>query len=135
MKKKLDCILLIDDDDDDNYFHQIIIEEMNIVDKIDIVMNGIEALAYLNQEGQQPPNIIFLDINMPKMNGWEFLEEYSGMAQEKKANVVIMILSTSANPEYIIKAKEIQDVTGFETKPLTEELLRRILKQHFQEYL
>ncbi|WP_020603053.1 response regulator [Spirosoma spitsbergense] len=135
MRKKLNCILLVDDDPDDNYYHQIVINKMNIVNHIDIAVNGIEAMAYLKNKNQNPPEIIFLDINMPKMNGWEFLEEYKNLDIDKKAKVLIMILTTSANPDDIKRAKEIQDVTGFETKPLSPELIKEILQQHFQDYL
>jgi CheY-like chemotaxis protein len=135
LRKKLKCILLVDDDPDDNIFHQIVIQEMDVTDKIDVVGNGLEALAYLKREGQVPPELIFLDINMPKMNGWEFLLHYKELAPNLKARVVIMILTTSANPDDIKKAKEIQQVTGFETKPLCTESLTEILKQHFQDYI
>lgn len=135
MKKKLNCILLVDDNSDDNYFHQIIIKKMDIVNRIDVVENGLEALAYLKRENQPPPELIFLDINMPRMNGWEFLEQYKYLDAKQKARVVIMILTTSANPDDIKRAKEIEEVTGFETKPLTEEMMREILNQHFQDYL
>ncbi len=135
MRKKLNCILLVDDDPDDNHYHQIIINKMNIVNHIDIVTNGIEALAYLKKENQIPPDLIFLDLNMPKMNGWEFLEQYKNLGVAQKAKVLIVILTTSANPDDIKKAKEIQEVTGFETKPLSKEILTEILEQHFPEYL
>lgn len=135
MKRKLNSILLVDDDEDDNYFHQITINEMNIVNQIAIATNGIEAIAYLKKENQTPPDIIFLDLNMPKMNGWEFLDQYKYLSLAQKSKVLILILSTSANPDDVKKAKEIQEVTGFETKPLTKELLTKILQQHFQDYL
>lgn len=135
MRKKLHCILLVDDDQDDNYFHQIIINKMNIANQIDVAINGIEAIAYLKKENQTPPDLIFLDLNMPKMNGWEFLEEYKTLSIAQKAKVLIVILTTSANPDHIRKAKEIQDVKGFNTKPLTKEFLTEILEQHFQHYL
>jgi CheY-like chemotaxis protein len=135
MKKKLNCILLVDDNPDDNYFHQIVLKKMNIVNCIDVVVNGLEALAYLKRENRVPPELIFLDINMPKMNGWEFLEEYKHLDAKQRARVLIMILSTSANPDDIARAKEIQEVTGFETKPLTEEMMTGIINQHFQDYL
>jgi len=135
MKKKLNCILLVDDNTDDNIFHQIILKKMDIVNRIDIVLNGLEALVYLKKENQMPPELIFLDINMPKMNGWEFLEQYKHLDARQKARVVIMILTTSANPDDLKKAKEIKEVTGFETKPLTEEIMTEILNKHFQDYL
>lgn len=135
MKKKLNCILLVDDDPDDNYYHQIIINEMNIVNKIDVATNGIEAVAYLKKENQTPPEIIFLDLNMPKMNGWEFLNEYKHLDNVQKAKVLILILTTSANPDDIKRAKEIKEVSGFETKPLSKELLSQLLNEYFQDYL
>jgi len=135
MKKKLDCILLVDDNSDDNFFHKIILNKMDIVNRIDVVINGLEALAYLKKENQTPPELIFLDINMPKMNGWEFLEQYKHLDVKQKARVVIMILTTSANPDDIKKAKEIEEVTGYETKPLTEDMMVEILNQYFQDYL
>jgi len=85
MRKKLNCILLVDDDPEDNFFHQIIINEMKIVKNIDTVRNGIEEIAYFKKENQIPPNLIFLDINMPKMNGWEFLEEFNNLNAAQKA--------------------------------------------------
>ena len=135
MRKRLDSILLVDDDEDDNYYHQIIIEKMNIVRQVDTAMNGIEAIAYLKNENINPPDLIFLDLNMPKMNGWEFLEAYKNLNLSQKAKVLIIILTTSANPDHIRRAKEIQEVTGFETKPLSKEILTEILEEHFQEYL
>ena len=135
MKRKLDCILLVDDSQEDNRFHQIIINKMDIANRIEFALNGQEALTYLTKENQIPPELIFLDINMPRMNGWEFLEQYKYLDPVQKARVVIMILTTSANPDDIKKAKEIEDVTGFETKPLTKEMMTGILNRHFQDYL
>lgn len=135
MRRKLNCILLVDDDPDDNFYHQIIITEMDIAHKLDIVSNGIEALKYLKKENQTPPELIFLDINMPRMNGWEFLEEYKKLDAQAKASVVIMILTTSSNPDDIKKAKQIQDVSGIETKPLNKETLAEILQEHFPNHM
>jgi len=135
MKRKLNCILLVDDNRDDNVFHQIILKKMDVVNYIDVVLNGVEALNYLKKENQAPPELIFLDINMPRMNGWEFLEEYKHLPAHQRARVVIMILTTSANPDDIKKAKEIEEVTGIETKPLSEKIMSEILNQHFQDHL
>lgn len=135
MKKKLNCILLVDDDPDDNFFNQIIINEMDIVDHIDTASNGLEALAYLKRENQILPELIFLDINMPRMNGWEFLNEYKHLSPSQKAKVLILILSTTANPDDIKRAKEIKEVSGFASKPVSKEMLTEILQKHFQDYL
>ncbi len=135
MKKKLNCILLVDDDPDDNFFHQRIINKMEITHAIAVAKNGVEALEYLRKENQVIPELIFLDINMPKMNGWEFLEQYKTLDEKQKARITIMMLTTSANPDDVAKANSIEEVTGIRTKPLSVEMLNEILNEHFQDYI
>lgn len=131
MKNKLNCILLIDDNTADNRYHQIIIEEMNICNNIQIVQNGLEALDYLKNENHMSPELIFLDINMPKMNGWEFLKAYENLDAKQKAKITIVMLTTSGNPEDKKRAEAISEISGFIVKPLTEEDINEILELHF----
>ncbi len=135
MKKKLNCILLVDDDHEDSFYHQMVIKKMNITENIAVAENGLEALAFLKKENPLVPELIFLDINMPKMNGWEFLEQYKHLDAQRKAKITIVMLTTSANPDDIRKAREMEDVTGYKTKPLSVEILNDILEKHFPEYL
>lgn len=130
MKKKLNCILLIDDNQADNRYHQIVIKGMNITERIEVALDGVEALNFLNQENSSP-DLIFLDINMPKINGWEFLKEYQKLSAKQKAKIIIVMLTTSDNPKDLERAKQIKEVAGYKVKPLTEELLTEILEQHF----
>jgi CheY-like chemotaxis protein len=123
--------MLIDDDDDDNFFHQIVINEMNVTEHIEIALNGEEALLFLKKENRIHPDIIFLDINMPKMNGWEFMESYKELREDQKAKVVVMMLTTSENPEDKKRAALYSEITGFNSKPLTKEMLTAILEKHF----
>ena len=131
MPRKLNTILLVDDDEEDNYFHSIVINKLNIVNQIDVANNGLEALSYLKDGKNSLPDVIFLDLNMPKMNGWEFLEEYKLLSPEQKAKVLIVILTTSANPDDIRRAKEMEEVSGFSTKPLSAEFLDKLIEEHF----
>ena len=133
MKRKLNCILLIDDNDADNDYHQIIISEMNVTDNIQVVENGEQAIVFLKKENQIIPDLIFLDINMPRMNGWEFLEEYKNLDVAQRAKIVIVMLTTSANPDDVIRAETIAEVNGFKSKPLSEDMLNEILEQHFSD--
>ncbi len=133
MKKKLKCIMLIDDDADDNHFHQIVINKMNITEHIEVALDGEEALNFLEKETQTHPDIIFLDINMPKMNGWEFMEIYKELNVDQKATVVVMMLTTSENPVDRERAELYPEINGFNSKPLTEEMLAEILEKYFPE--
>ncbi len=135
MKKKLECILLIDDDHEDCYFHQYVINKMDITNSIKTAANGLEALEFLKKENQVIPELIFLDINMPKMNGWEFLEQYKHLDPKQKAKITILMLTTSANPADVKRAEEMEDVTGYRCKPLSVEMLTEILEKYFSEYL
>ena len=130
MTAKINSILLIDDDDADNFFHTIAIKKMDNDIEIRTAENGVEALKMLNQEGS-PPDLIFLDINMPKMNGWEFLQEFKKLETRFKAKAIIVMLTTSDSPEEIRQAQQTPEVVGFETKPLTTAKLKLILENHF----
>jgi len=131
MNKKLNCVMLIDDDVDDNFFHEMALREADITENIKVAESGFEALDFLSKE-PTTPDLIFLDINMPKMNGWEFLNEYSKLETEKKAKMVIIMLTTSLNPADEAKAKKMSDIITFKTKPLTTEMVEDVLKTYFK---
>lgn len=136
MKNKLNCILLVDDDEPTNFLNRMILQDVDCAENVEVVESGNEALKYLEnatgKDGNSPlPELIFLDINMPAMNGWEFLEQYSTLDKQHKANVVIVMLTTSLNPDDREKASSMPDVSGFETKPLNPEKLKSILEKYF----
>lgn len=134
MKKKINCILLIDDDKATNFLHKEIIKETGLVEKVVEVLSGYEALEYLEkmEDGKYPqPDIIFLDINMPAMSGWEFLEEYDKLDEGKKAKIVVVMLTTSVNPDDKEKAKSKGLINGFFNKPLTFEMIERVIDENF----
>ncbi len=130
MINKLNCVMLIDDNEDDNFFHKIVLKEAGVTDNIKVAESGIEALEFLTNGGDIP-ELMFLDINMPKMNGWEFLNEYRKLRVDQRAQVIIIMLTTSLNPADSEKAHQIPEINGFETKPLTKEKLSNILERYF----
>lgn len=125
--------MLIDDNPADNLYHRIIIGDMNITERIEVAIDGVEALQFLRKKNQTPPELIFLDINMPKMNGWEFLEVYKNLSKEQQSRIVIVMLTTSQNPADEEKAKLYDDVACYKTKPLTEEMINEILEKYFSD--
>lgn len=138
MSKILKRILLVDDSEDDNYLHRRVLEKMEIAEQIDEVYDGEEALEYLTNTGKfasreiyPQPELIFLDINMPRMNGWEFLESYKQLDQQVKGKIVVVMLTTSQNPNEVKKAIDVEDVKDFMTKPLTISMVEKVLKEFF----
>ena len=134
MKKKLNCILLIDDDETTNYVNSILIERAECAEQIKAVTSGAAALEHLTSvdgDGNHPqPDLIFLDINMPVMNGWEFIEEYNKLLPEQRGKVLVYMLSTSNAPEDKDRAAQLGS-DGFMAKPLTISRLMEVLKRHF----
>lgn len=136
MKKKLKCILLVDDDEATNYIHKYVIEKVNCAEEVVCKQNGQLALDYLLslKDGEYPrPDIIFLDINMPRMNGWEFLEHYKNLEKSQQAQMVVVMLTTSLDPLDKQKALETGEISDFKPKPLTVEMLNNVLKNNFPE--
>jgi CheY-like chemotaxis protein len=141
MKQKLNCILMIDDDEPTNFFNRIILEEYGCCDHIRIAQSGQQALDYLAQSekvGADPdvypsPDLIFLDINMPAMNGWEFLDEYKKLSIAPQHKIIMVMLTTSLFPDDMAKAKQCPEISGFENKPMTPEKLEYILNKYFSE--
>lgn len=134
MKKKLNCILLIDDDSSCNFFHERLLKKMDCVESIEVASNGKEGLDFLKSKKNRP-DIIFLDINMPKMNGWEFLEEYEKLSEEEKSKIIVVMLTSSLNPDDRTKAENFGTVKAFNPKYLDKEAVEKLLQDYFSEYL
>jgi len=131
MSNKINRVLLVDDDDDANFFQERLIRKNNFAENIDKACNGVEALEYLQSciKGKHAlPEIIFLDLNMPKMNGWTFLEKYNQLDDAVKSKITLIILTSSVNPDDAEKAKKTPQVKGYKNKFLNGSQLDEILK-------
>src|ERR1700758_4810970 len=101
MKKKLNCILLIEDNEFTNIFNQKLIKNLDIAEQVYVTESGKEGLDFIlnkgnfeNELNHPSPDIIFLDINMPGMNGWEFIEELKERKKDKSLSSKIVMLTT-----------------------------------------
>src|SRR5450432_1851035 len=133
MTKKLNCILFIDDDEPTNFLNKITTEQSGCTDRVEVFQSGQEALDYL--AGPFPsPDLIFLDINMPAMDGWEFLYRYKALPRADKAEIILVMVTTSMNPDDEIKTRDMEEVAGFENKPLLGSRLEGLLRKYFPQY-
>lgn len=124
-------ILLIDDRDDHNYLNEIIIEETGLFTSINAVTSGKEALEYIELTDKllldKPfPDLIFLDINMPMMSGWEFLDGFERLAHKLHRVPKIYMLSTSTAVSDKERSTTYATVRGYVSKPLDEGVLTNI---------
>ncbi len=137
MTKKVNCILLVDDDPITNFFHETVIEECEAANIVRVAENGQEALDYLlnqgkfdNAENNPRPQMILLDINMPIMNGFEFLEEYENIAPEYKADGCLLMLTTSLNDKDLERAQKFKTCDSFLNKPLEADTLTSAIAKY-----
>ena len=133
--KELSSILIIDDDPLTGILHKRVIERFNVSSRIEIASSGEEALQLIEQyirSGNEDkiPQLIFLDLNMPFMDGYQFLEAYHLLDFNHKDSVVVAVLTTSFRHKDKVRVKEYQ-IQDYIEKPLTEERMMELMEQHF----
>ncbi|GAB4398948.1 MAG: response regulator [Microscillaceae bacterium] len=125
----VDLVLLVDDNDTDNFISKRIIEITKFAKRVEVRNSGKSALEYLNEHQHntaQLPDVIFLDINMPIVDGFVFLFEFEMYPDEIKKKSKVIILSSSNNKRDIAKIVDNEYVIQFITKPLTEKALKEV---------
>jgi CheY-like chemotaxis protein len=131
MKEKVEYVMLVDDNDTDNFIHKRVIELTGFANNIIVKNSGKSALEYLESNKDsidKLPDIIFLDINMPIVDGFVFLFEYENFPDSLKDKCKVVILSSSDNKRDIDRIVDNEYVINFVTKPLSEEALADLKK-------
>lgn len=121
-------ILCVDDDPITLMLYKMVIAKASFTEEIITAKNGQEALDYYNNlraQGESlSPELIFLDLNMPVMGGWEFLDNFTKSEyQEFNAKTKVIVLSSTIDPTDIEKSKTYSIVIDFLSKPITKEML------------
>jgi len=143
MKKRfkgLEEILLVDDDTPTNFIHKKVIEKSQVDVAVKAVTSAQEALDFLTKTGKYQqeedvvkPGIIFLDINMPGLNGWDFMDRYHQLDAHDKAHIIIIMLTTSLNPSDEERALRNYEIADFLHKPLRPDTMENLAKKYFPE--
>ena len=133
MKKALSTILLVDDDEISNYITQSLIAEMELAPELEVVTNGKIALDFLDHhpllsKGEEGHMLVFLDLNMPIMDGFEFMGEFE--KREWKDKVSVIMLTSSSSPKDLNSAKH-YNFLGYLQKPFSQEDIRQLLQGTF----
>ena len=127
----VDWVILVDDDEIHNFIHQKVLAKFLKEDTIQVAFNGEQAFLFLNSKIQEGLNnqkgLIFLDINMPVMNGFEFITEFQKKYTELFPNTKILPLTSSDHIDDISQMNRL-GIEGYLIKPLTFELAGELLK-------
>ncbi|WP_185196364.1 response regulator [Pontibacter sp. Tf4] len=131
---KLNHILIVDDDQINSLFSQIILEDANACQTVSVCHSTLEALELLRSiahtQDAHFPDLILLDINMPELDGFDFLEQYHAQDYHRFRTLISMF-SSSDDPEHLETIKNYSSVIGFIPKPLSMATLNNLLALHF----
>ena len=137
MMKKIESICVIDDDIVYQYLIRKEIELAGITEKVITFSDGKAAIYFFESmanenENTGIPDIIFLDINMPIMDGWQFLERYIPIKNRFRKNITIYMVSSSMSPVDVDKAKAINEISDYIVKPISRSNLLSISERFLQ---
>lgn len=128
----LDCILLVDDDHDCNFFLQRLIKKLDCAKEIRIALDGDSALALLEEMKDQhipAPELIFLDVYMPRVSGFQFVRKFQELKLDGKDKTKIVLMTALKNPEEEVEAQQNPLISAYIQKYVDENSLIKILSQ------
>ncbi|HSD14803.1 MAG TPA: response regulator [Flavobacterium sp.] len=125
-------IMLIDDNDIDNFISNHIVAKSGVADKVSLMSSAIDALKHLEEvkeDFEEFPDLIFLDISMPVMDGFGFLNEVTKFPKVSERRCFIVMLTSSNNKNDIERAKQYSVVKDYFVKPLRAEMINLLMNR------
>ena len=133
--EKLSNILLVDDDTTNNFLNELLLKRLEVAERITVAEDGTQALDLLAQSPDPgDPALILLDVNMPGLNGIQFLEAYQQLPEARHKATIIIMLTTTMDARDLGRLEELH-IAGLVSKPLTKEKVDNILQLHFRRRL
>ncbi len=130
MPQKIDFVLLIDDDESTNFFHNLMVEESAVTKNILVAQTGNEGIRLLKEALEKPDvkrGLVFVDINMPGMDGWMVVGEIEKFGRELLSKISINMVSASENPKDFERIKNTPSIKGHLPKPLNADVIRKLV--------
>ena len=136
MKKIFKNIMLVDDEEMTNLQNKHIIDKSEVAEKVTVIPSTINALQVIRvrlNSGGELPELILLDIMMPTMNGWQFVEEFCRLVDQKNCKTKIIMLTSGPVELKNSASKKYCRISGYKIKPFTDEMLHDIIAEYFEE--
>lgn len=130
MEESKKTVCVIDDDEIYQFLCRKTMETTQRTKKIMIFSNGKDAIDFFcdnKKSSDNLPDVIFLDLDMPVMDGWQFLDEFLPLKTNIEKQIIIYIVTSSEHPVDISKAKDISEVKGYVIKPITVDSFNNIM--------
>jgi len=127
----IEHVLLIDDNEMDNVYHELMLHKSGVVKKVIAMESAQAALDFLKNPASPKIDLILLDINMPGMNGFQFLEKFAGHHPAAGIEVIVVMLTSSPSPADKKLASQYAQIKDYLTKPLTVESAQKLAERFF----
>jgi CheY-like chemotaxis protein len=133
--KKINKILLVDDDQITNYLNHSVIDKLNLSNEVIVKTNGPDAISFIQDKCKSTnkfPDLIFLDLKMPGMDGFEFLQQFEKLCTSVYHDIYVVILTSSTAGEDLIKLRQLGNYYYLQ-KPLTADKFLDVHHRFFRD--
>ncbi|WP_400192178.1 response regulator [Hymenobacter sp. B81] len=134
MVRKLQKVVLIDDNETTSFLNNRLLQRLDLADNVLSFTNAEQAFAHFwgkpAPSVDEAPDLVFVDLKMPGMDGFEFLNQYNRLSPELREKTVMAVLTTSMHSADTSRVAQYEGVE-YLAKPLTEEKMQKLLDKHF----